>query len=402
MTEQPVSSLGTARIHAIDVFRALTMMLMIFVNDLWSLREVPEWLQHVPADVDGLGLSDVVFPAFLLIVGLSIPFAIQNRWKKGEKNQDILIHILSRSLALLIMGVFHVNLESYNHDLALLPKPFWQILLTISFFLIWLDYTRDGNKKKKYLGQAAGWLLLIGLAIIYKGGTAEAPVWMLFYWWGILGLIGWAYLIASLAYLGFKGKLIWMWVVFLGMMVFSSFAKLGWLDLISFIKPYFWLIDNGATPALSMAGIIITIYYQSNYKKTLNKRFWYALFLMALGSFLFGFLTRPIWGIHKIGSSPSWVAICIGISIVCFCILIWLVEIKGKKRWFEIIKPAGTSTLTCYLLPYIHYALLSLTGLVLPLFLRTGTIGIIKSLAYALIIILITGLLEKRRIRLKI
>jgi predicted acyltransferase len=399
MIKQPV---GTERSHAIDVFRALTMMLMIFVNDLWSLREVPEWLKHVPANVDGLGLSDVVFPAFLLIVGLSIPFAIQNRWKKGEKNQDILIHIFSRSFALLVMGVFHVNLESYNHDLALLPKSYWQILLTLSFFLIWLDYPRDGNKKKKYLGQSLGWLLLLGLAIIYKGGTAEAPVWMHFYWWGILGLIGWAYLIASLAYLVFKGKLVWMWLVFLGLMIFSSFAKLGWLDSISAIKPYFWLIDDGATPALSMAGIIITLYYQSNFKNALNKRFWYTLFLMALGSFLFGFLTRPLWGIHKIGSSPSWVAICIGISIVCFCFLIWLVEIKGKKRWFDIIKPAGTSTLTCYLLPYIHYALLSLTGLVLPLFLRTGALGIIKSLAYALIIILITGLLEKKRIRLKI
>jgi len=127
------------RNNAVDVFRALTMMLMIFVNDLWTLTAVPQWLLHVPANVDGLGLSDVIFPAFLFIVGLSIPFAIKNRWAKGDTNLSILTHVLSRSLALLVMGVFHVNLEMYQPELALLSKPVWQLLLTLSFFLIWMD-----------------------------------------------------------------------------------------------------------------------------------------------------------------------------------------------------------------------------------------------------------------------
>ena len=96
MQVKPVSGF---RSYAIDIFRAFTMLLMIFVNDLWTLREIPEWLGHVPAKVDGMGLADVVFPAFLFIVGLSIPFALQNRWKRGEANQGIVLHILSRSFA---------------------------------------------------------------------------------------------------------------------------------------------------------------------------------------------------------------------------------------------------------------------------------------------------------------
>ena len=64
------------RISTIDILRALTMVLMIFVNDLWSLTNIPGWLGHVDAGVDGIGLADVVFPAFLFIVGLSIPQAI--------------------------------------------------------------------------------------------------------------------------------------------------------------------------------------------------------------------------------------------------------------------------------------------------------------------------------------
>jgi len=128
------------RINSIDIFRAITMFLMIFVNDLWTLEGMPKWLLHAEANEDYLGFSDIIFPAFLFIVGLSIPLAIQARQIKGETDKNTFFHVISRAASLLIMGFFHVNLSSYNHSLALLPKPVWQILITVSFFLIWLDY----------------------------------------------------------------------------------------------------------------------------------------------------------------------------------------------------------------------------------------------------------------------
>jgi len=94
------------RVDSIDVFRALTMLLMIFVNDLWTLQDIPSWLEHKAAEVDGMGLADVVFPAFLFIVGLSIPFAISARLKKGHDIKKIASHIVIRSLALIIMGLY--------------------------------------------------------------------------------------------------------------------------------------------------------------------------------------------------------------------------------------------------------------------------------------------------------
>lgn len=394
---------GQNRNHAIDVFRALTMMLMIFVNDLWTLKGVPEWLKHVPADVDGMGLSDLVFPAFLFIVGLSIPLAIRNRWNRGEAHSGILIHVFSRSIALLIMGVFHVNLESYQPEGALLPKAVWQILLTVAFFLIWLDYPKEeGEKPKKWVGQILGWGMLIFLAAVYQGGELSAPVWMDFYWWGILGLIGWAYLIASLVFIAGKGKQLWVGLAFLAFMTFSALSKMGMLEFIQGIKPYFWLIDDGATPSFALAGILVTGFYRSWNQEGVRARFWLVLSGLSLAFLAIGFVSRPLWGIHKIGSSPSWVFICIAISMMTFGLLIILVEIYNKKHWFDGIRPAGTSTLTCYLLPYIHYGLLSITGIVLPLALRTGIPGILKSLVYAWIIIQITGLLEKKKLRLKI
>src|SRR5690606_6530571 len=105
------------------------------VNDFWTLKEIPAWLGHSRADEDAMGFSDVIFPAFLFIVGLSIPVAIQNRLKKGSSLMATGGHVLMRSLALLIIGFCHVNLGNYSSE-ALLPKPLWEFLITISFFLI--------------------------------------------------------------------------------------------------------------------------------------------------------------------------------------------------------------------------------------------------------------------------
>ena len=47
---------------AIDMLRGLTMFLMIFVNDLWTVGDVPHWLEHAGTHEDAMGLADIVFP----------------------------------------------------------------------------------------------------------------------------------------------------------------------------------------------------------------------------------------------------------------------------------------------------------------------------------------------------
>lgn len=90
----------TQRIASIDILRGITMVLMVFVNDLGSLTNIPGWLTHVERGVDGMGLADVIFPAFLFIVGMSLPFSIQARIKKGDTTWQLIQHILLRTIAL--------------------------------------------------------------------------------------------------------------------------------------------------------------------------------------------------------------------------------------------------------------------------------------------------------------
>src|SRR5690606_1940969 len=134
------------RVESIDILRALTMVLMIFVNDLWSLNNIPAWLGHVEYGVDGIGLADVVFPAFLFIVGLSLPLSIDNRRVKGETDWQLIQHVLLRSLALLIMGVFLVNGETINAEATGMPRVVWNTICCTCFILIWNAFPRNISK----------------------------------------------------------------------------------------------------------------------------------------------------------------------------------------------------------------------------------------------------------------
>ena len=389
--------MSTERIRSIDIFRALTMLLMIFVNDLWTLHDIPEWLGHKGAREDGMGLADVVFPAFLFIVGLSIPHAINNRIKKGDSRARVLLHIAERSLALLVMGVFMVNLENINREGLLIARSFWQILMTLSFFLIWNNYRLVENPRIRpvYL-KAAGWAILVFLAIIYRGRGGEGTDWMRFHWWGILGLIGWGYLLSALVYLILGSRPGW---------ITQILALLLLLNVNEFASPFDFrlrLVVSASNYASVMAGVLVTTLMITLRKAERMPWLIPSLVLYAAILFLFGFLTRPEWGISKIMATPSWTAICAGISALSFGFLYLLADRWKLTGWARIIEPAGTSTLTCYLVPYFAYPLWGFTGWELPDPLTGGAAGILKSILFALLIVQLTGLLGRLKIRLKI
>jgi len=394
-------ALSAGRIASIDIFRALTMVVMIFVNDLWSLKDIPEWLGHMPAKYDGMGLADVVFPAFLFIVGLSVPHAIMARRKKGQSDSQIAVHVLLRSLALLVMGVYIVNFENINARLMPVSRQIWEILMIIGFFLIWNIYPKNKffEKVRPYWFQIAGVVLLIILAIIYKGGTAENPTWMKRHWWGILGLIGWAYLVSATIYILSNGKLLW---VFIGWFILML-LNLNEAKPLFEGAPRFRIIVSASNHALVMSGVLATVIYEKLKVKNYS-HLTIAAALLACAALLtiYGFAVRPFGGISKIYATPSWTSICAGISFAVFGILYIVADKFGYTRWANIISPAGRSTLTCYLVPYVVYPIMVIVGFKLPEYMITGGIGLIKSVVFAFLIVGITRLLEIIHIRLKI
>ena len=219
------------RVLSIDIMRGLTLFLMLFVNDLF-VPGVPAWLVHTEANFDGMGLADWVFPGFLFMVGMAVPFAIQSRLKAGDTYPRVLVHIFVRTLSLLIIGIFMMNSSRLNSELTGINKNFWAILMYISVFLIWNQY-RNLSTTVVLLLKGIGVLGLIALAVAFRSGTPENVGWMETGWWGILGLIGWGYFVAAVVYLICKDSLLKtgvFWVFFIVLNILSQLIMMDFLD----------------------------------------------------------------------------------------------------------------------------------------------------------------------------
>ena len=384
----------TSRIATIDVFRAITMFLMLFVNDIPGVKQIPHWLLHAKADEDMLGFSDIIFPCFLFVMGMSVPFAILKREEKGESLLGTSKHILERTLALVVMGLFTVNLGSYDGAATGLPYSWYVILLVMSIFLIWNLYPKaDGVRKHLYQGmKIVGILLMVGLFCIYEGknGAVFAPK-----WWGILGLIGWTYLVTTIVFLIVRTRLLWMTLAWALFLVLTILSHNGMLDLSS-------LPSDMTHHALGVSGAfasVLLIHWGDR-----ERPFKFIGTMVGLGALMMGlfFISHPYWIISKIQATPTWLFVCNAISFFMVGFLYFLTDVKGKANWFSIIKPAGTVTLTCYIIPYFWYAVQRLLGCQYPDFLCVGVPGLCRSLLFSLVVVWMAGVLMKIHVRLKI
>jgi predicted acyltransferase len=244
--------------------------------------------------------------------------------------------------------------------------------------------------------------ILVFLSWKFRAGEDSALTVFGTYWWGILGLIGWAYLISSLVYLygnkNFYLNLI-TWALFLFLCI-ANHAQ--WLPNHSWLRAFISPVGEGSMVALVMGGVIVSQLFtycrkHYDYKKTLL-----VLITLALLLLVAGFLLRPLGGISKIKATPSWVLICSSITVILLMLFYYIADVLKKAHWFKIIEPAGTNTLLCYLLPYYAYSIPVLFALHLPAIILTGFIGLMKSFLFALLMVFIAGWLGKMQVRLKL
>ena len=389
------------RILTIDVMRGLTLFLMLFVNDLYA-PGVPEWLTHRAADFDGMGLADWVFPGFLFMVGLAVPYAIQSRLKKGDTTFKLLTHIIIRTVSLLIIGVLMLNVDRVNPELTGMHKYLWAILTYISIFLIWNQY---GKIKRNYVFilKGAGFIGLLILIAIFKAGTPEEITWLQTGWWGILGLIGWGYLVTSLTYLIAKNSLVATGIIWLFFIVLNVLSQLGMLSYLDFLKPAFGVLISGNTPSIVLAGLFFSLilrkYSAENFLKFVTIAVVFGGLVLASG-----FIIRNWFIISKIKDTPSWAMICNGISILVFVILYTVIDIFGRKKWSAVFKPAGQNSLTTYLAPNILYYTIWMFGFTILFYKQSehSIVVVLGSIVWALLMIGFAALLSKIGIRLKL
>jgi predicted acyltransferase len=111
-----VEPIKAERLVSLDIFRGITIATMLLVNNPGSWSHVHAPLLH--ADWHGWTMTDLVFPFFLFIVGVAIPFSMAKRTAVGAMTRgQILAGIWARAVSLVLLGLLLAAMPRGGEDL---------------------------------------------------------------------------------------------------------------------------------------------------------------------------------------------------------------------------------------------------------------------------------------------
>jgi predicted acyltransferase len=165
---EPARHAPPKRLESLDALRGFDMFWIIgggeFVKGLAKALDTPflnsllPQLEHVPWQ--GLHFWDLIWPLFMFIVGVSIPYSIAGRRAAGASDRKLLLHALRRALILFGLGMI-LQGRLLDFDLAVF-RPCYSVLH----------------------GIAAGYLIavIVALKLSPKGQTVITAGFLLYYW----------------------------------------------------------------------------------------------------------------------------------------------------------------------------------------------------------------------------
>jgi heparan-alpha-glucosaminide N-acetyltransferase len=402
----PTPSLGIAgqatstRIVSIDIFRGLTMAVMIFVNDLDSVHGLSKWTYHMPSNVDAMTYVDMVFPAFLFIVGMALPIAVKQRLRRNPSIALLWLHVVLRAAGLLVLGLILANADQGDAVRMHISPDAWAILSLVGAVLLWNVYV--SQRKGLVLAlRLTGAALIILMFAIYRRATPTGEAWIAFSYPEILGLIGLTYFAVCLIYIPTRR---WRfaplaWLVILVAYNAACIARLLPMDKVSM---YLWPFGNGAMPSLVMAGVVMSVIFLEEHRWSRPGRKMQLGLWMGGICFVAGWFLKPL-GISKIRATPTWALWTVAACCVLFTALFWLCDIRKRTGWAWLVRTAGSNTLLTYLVPDFYYFLAGLTGLGYVLgHWDTGWAGICRAALFTVAMLLVSHVLTKARLRLQL
>jgi heparan-alpha-glucosaminide N-acetyltransferase len=352
------------RIVSVDVLRGFVMFTMIYVNDIAGAPDeiVPPWMKHFHGQ-SGMTFVDLVFPAFLFIVGMSIPFGLEARFARGEAYWKIVLHIFARTLTLLAIGIMMVN-ESPDSEIMGWSAALWSTLMFLCAILascaisprsaLRNDATLRTWRYVSRVLRVGGFVGLASLALAFRGENgrriiAFSPFSIHTEWYGILGLIGWAYLVSSILYLIFRGnRLALLGCVVLLMCLYPA-ARNGAFDA-------FWLAQYvgigetlGSQASITTSGMLLASILNSVDTTAARARIRFTLLFVA-GFAAAALLLNRLYGINKNNATPSWCLWSCAITALFWLAFYWISDLHPVGFIAKPLSIAGQNVLLAYLL----------------------------------------------------
>lgn len=345
------------RLISLDVLRGLTIILMTIVNNPGDWGHVYSPLLH--AEWHGCTPTDLVFPTFLFIVGVSVVLATPGK----NLNIHTLQKIITRTLRIFCLGLF-LSFFSKINAFGLEGLPLLGIRLTITAIVVVALFS-DYDRKLQFYAAVIAFLTMMILAF---GGFADYETVRIP---GVLQRIAIVYLIVSLLYL----KTTWKTQAIIGVVVLLAYWALmtlipvpgigapnfekgtnlaAWLD--NYLLPgHLWATSKtwdpegilSTLPAIGtgIAGLLVGTLLTNSFSK--DKKASYLL-IAAVSAIVVGQLWNIIFPINKALWTSSYVLYAAGLASLCLVVLYYVIDVFGISGWTKFFVIFGVNPMVVF------------------------------------------------------
>ncbi|WKN33369.1 heparan-alpha-glucosaminide N-acetyltransferase domain-containing protein [Porifericola rhodea] len=299
---------SSKRLLSLDVMRGITIIGMIIVNTPGSWAHVYPPLLH--ADWHGLTPTDLVFPFFLFMVGVSITLAFNKRLQKGGNRSVLVSKTVKRALIIFALGMFLALFPKFDFAnlrvAGVLPR------IAIVYLLCSLLFLQFKNWKPLAILSAllllAYWLMMTLVPVPGVGAPNLEPGTNLAAWLDSVAMPGRLYR--------------------------ETWDPEGILSTLPAV-------------VTGLSGILVGFLLQS--KKTAEHKI---IWLMVGGTALCitAYLWHQVFPVNKNLWSSSYVLASSGMASLLLGSLYWLVDVQKYESWTPFFVAFGINAITAYVL----------------------------------------------------
>lgn len=313
-------STTTQRLYSLDTLRGFDMFWIMglgyIISDYSATRDSGFWHlvheQFVHKVWDGFAFWDLIFPLFMFMAGVSVPYSIGRDMEKGSTRKELLFKIIRRGIILILLGII------YNNKLQLRP------ITDIRF-----------------------------------------P--------SVLGKIGATYMFACIIYLyaNRAAQWIWFWSLLIGYWLLLKFTSAPGFPMGDLTEPgnFMSYVDRSVLPGkLSrgihdtvgllctltgicnvLLGIFAGLLLKSDKTTPHNKAKWIAV--AGIISILLSVLWNVDFPYNKNLWSSSFVLLTGGLSLLLLSLFYFIIDVQGYRRWTLFFRVIGMNSIFIYVSP---------------------------------------------------
>jgi len=295
------------RLVSLDVFRGLTIAGMVLVNNPGTWSSIYWPLQH--AEWHGWTPTDLVFPFFLFIVGVSITLAFGRRVEEGAAQRPLYLKVIKRSAIIFGLGLFLNAFPYFDFSTVRIPGVLQRI--AVCYLIASLIFLKTKVRTQ--------FLIALGLLVVY---------WLL---------------MTRVAAPGFAA---------------GDLSKEGslasYVDRVVF-GPHVWrqakvydpegLLSTIPAVATTLFGVLTGHWLRSErtrWDKVVG------MFVAGAVAVVLGWAWNSFFPINKALWTSSYVLFTTGLGLELLALCYWLIDVKGYRRWAWPFEVFGVNALALF------------------------------------------------------